>query len=1043
MQAFICHSSANKPYASAVFEYLGRGLSIYDASSFKAGSTSQSQMVSLIERCGLFVLLWSAYARDSPGVEFELQVLRGEVAKRGLEVLIVSIDAETPETLPVWLRHHVVEQVEAPGLAARRIEAKLLEVRSLSAPPPIFVNRSQELAELQSILSAPTDDMPVAIAVCGWTGVGRRALSTNALQSVIPGTTARLPTLSLTTTEGPLEFLHKVVDLAGPRSVSEWASITQQFEAATAAERTRYVLDAVSRVAQGGDPVVVIDEGGIIADDNQYQTWFSDLVHAIPRRPQPTFILIQNRKTTIRNQEAHPTVSFVQVGSLDDLHAQTLLGSHLKRLGLRYTREQVEEVCHFVGGHPADLVQAAKHAKRRGVADLVRNRADFRQATMKHSIDLLSRMELTASDLLVVSVLRDYRFLAINDLLDGLSAAAKKASDASMLKQPDRAWIDTLEVLEGYAIIERWSSYFRVAPFLTDAISRYVSSRSDVEQRNLRSARESFGEAMLGLVDAKSTESGLSLGTVESAMLASLRHSDKSMWFQQMALPSHLLHLARECYDDRNYERAERLVREANKRRNLMTTDARAEAHRLLAMCLIRLGRHGDADEPIKSLAAIGSNIAKRNHYFIRGFRARVQGDFDSAEEHYRVSLSFGRKNFHTLRELAYLLLVQRRFSEAERFARSAKGIAPSNPFVLDILCAVLIRKPRSQQSTASDPELLELLNSLEIQDERQGTSFYDARLSDYYAATGQPDRAMELASSAAKRRGGPLLDLQFAVGARAIEAGAFEVAREALGQAQRLLADPHTHDRSRWPVLLELQTMFCIASGDLGGAVRILRDNDRRVPARLRMQLAVQIAERARDVQGNALSMTDQRWLDELRTDTRRSSVVHSRGAMPAAGSNQMSAEARSLKVGQAVQGSVVNRNPRVGTFVSVLGFTALVPSSKENLEVRNTRPGDSLSLKVVSIEPERPSLILQPLSTVDPDEVLSSLQRGDHVRGTVIDLNIRVGIFIDVNGFKGLMPMSYASNELINALPGDHVDCRVRRADRHARRLILEPAG
>ncbi len=73
------------------------------------------------------------------------------------------------------------------------------------------------------------------------------------------------------------------------------------------------------------------------------------------------------------------------------------------------------------------------------------------------------------------------------------------------------------------------------------------------------------------------------------------------------------------------------------------------------------------------------------------GLYARLRGLLDDAELRYREAYGIAQNNIHINRELASLYCKRKRYTEAETHARAAYQIAPTNPFIIDIMAEVLL----------------------------------------------------------------------------------------------------------------------------------------------------------------------------------------------------------------------------------------------------------------------------------------------------------------------------------------------------------------
>jgi predicted Zn-dependent protease len=153
----------------------------------------------------------------------------------------------------------------------------------------------------------------------------------------------------------------------------------------------------------------------------------------------------------------------------------------------------------------------------------------------------------------------------------------------------------------------------------------------------------------------------------------------------------------------------------------------------------------------LKTLGGINSRTARKNMLFLEGFNLRLKSDFDAAEEKFIESWKLGKENQSVNRELASLFCKQRRYSEAEGYARSAYRIAPTNPYIIDILAEILLGQAASGLRI-DHAELDRLINELRIYGDAPGSSFYLIRQAQAFARNGKMPQALKAIAKAIER---------------------------------------------------------------------------------------------------------------------------------------------------------------------------------------------------------------------------------------------------------------------------------------------------
>ncbi|WP_456707515.1 tetratricopeptide repeat protein [Bradyrhizobium sp. USDA 4452] len=147
----------------------------------------------------------------------------------------------------------------------------------------------------------------------------------------------------------------------------------------------------------------------------------------------------------------------------------------------------------------------------------------------------------------------------------------------------------------------------------------------------------------------------------------------------------------------------------------------------------IRARATAEYDEIVGKLRNFNTRAANRIAFFLEGFHSRLRNDWDGAEQKFLECWKLSKDNQSTNRELASLYCKQRRYSEAEAYARSAYKIAPTNPFIIDIMTETLLGK--AQLGLAVDPdELSRLMAALKTYGDAPGSSFFLVRLAQAFA---------------------------------------------------------------------------------------------------------------------------------------------------------------------------------------------------------------------------------------------------------------------------------------------------------------------
>ena len=242
---------------------------------------------------------------------------------------------------------------------------------------------------------------------------------------------------------------------------------------------------------------------------------------------------------------------------------------------------------------------------------------------------------------------------------------------------------------------------------------------------------------------------------VDAAVLSSLESGDSlTNLAAAFLLPSHHVWLAKRCYDRKNWRDAIRYASEALKGADRLSGDGLVAACRFQCLAAARLDEIELFDDGIARLVSASmDDWARSNIAFLKGFNFRMHGNLPKAEEFFRDAYKLSPGNQWAARELAAVCLARNNLAEAEQFAREAHSHAATNPYVLDILISVLVRK--HGRSSKHISEIDGMFDVLEKVGEEGGRSFYTTRRAEFEHLWGDNKEALRLIGLAVRKTPG------------------------------------------------------------------------------------------------------------------------------------------------------------------------------------------------------------------------------------------------------------------------------------------------
>jgi small subunit ribosomal protein S1 len=155
-------------------------------------------------------------------------------------------------------------------------------------------------------------------------------------------------------------------------------------------------------------------------------------------------------------------------------------------------------------------------------------------------------------------------------------------------------------------------------------------------------------------------------------------------------------------------------------------------------------------------------------------------------------------------------------------------------------------------------------------------------------------------------------------------------------------------------------------------------------------------------------------------------------------------------LKESREIVEATVSGTTKGGVLVSIMGFKGFIPASQLRVaKTLNDLVGDVLPTKILEVDRQKNKLILSHREAVFEQkakmraETISQLNQGEIVEGDIVKIT-DFGVFIDINGIDGLLPLSEITWRRIHHPSGvlklgEHLTVRVLTVDRELQRISL----
>jgi tetratricopeptide (TPR) repeat protein len=395
-----------------------------------------------------------------------------------------------------------------------------------------------------------------------------------------------------------------------------------------------------------------------------------------------------------------------------------------------------------VDGHPDQIIRAANliiSGKSAGAEIRVR---EVVEALNRSSESLIKLAELTVDQYILLKLFSEFEYMSAEDMTTAFGAPSR--------------FEESLFPLLDYAFVEQVNGLFRLAPSVSRSLSRLADKLADREE--FIRMRTAIASRLSKIAD----EDLVDFEVLENSVAAWVRsnESEPPLLATKLLLPASLLRVARRAYDSRDWAAAAEFAGRALDGGWKLTDEATLEAYRVRGLSMARRD-DPEFDSFLSSFGREGrfsgssSNAAQRHIHFLRGFKARLDGDFKLAKtELEKIIKSERRPSFNVLREYSAVLLKLGELESALTYSRMALEVAGTNPFVISMVIDILDKSSERKGLTAElAAERQKLFDRLKRADESHRTSFSLLREARQFTREGDYSRALGLLDVAEQDR--------------------------------------------------------------------------------------------------------------------------------------------------------------------------------------------------------------------------------------------------------------------------------------------------
>jgi tetratricopeptide (TPR) repeat protein len=690
-------------------------------------------IIASLRRCDLFCLFLSSNSVNSEYVDFEtllgLEFLAsGKVGR----FLAVCIDGAAFEKVSANVKFfNIVRKSASPDNAARLIQGYLISAAGSERQEHPFLGRDNEMLELEEQATDHHRPNSKAIFISGNFGSGRRTFAQKFYERRYPHVGQNFPAINVDAFAGLEELYRKIVGALRPTiSVGELKTRIQAFIVAGRGEKLRLISQLFNSLLPAREAAMLLDTGGVLTDNGEFVAEINEVIDNLEDKPHPAAIFVVLRMIPSRLRRPQNDVSYVAIKSLRRDESVRLISGLLKDRSVAFSDTALVELIKLGDGHPFNIYRMVDEVVERGVEPFLANPSAFIDWKHRQSSEYVAKINLTDVEVQILALLKQLPELDFDSIVSSLHIDAAQASE------------DLLR-LTNLHVIESTSGVFTVSPALRVAIERdrRIRMTASVEREAIKSLAFSL--------TIRLEEGTAPISLIDSAVLAGLETGSLGGDFASVfLLPSHLVWLAKRNYDQRRWTESIRFAEEALKGSERLSSQGFVAACRFICLAAARIGDASTFEASIKKLQGTAKDDwAKSNVAFLNGFNARMKGNLPEAEVFFRESYRLSLGNLSAAREIAAICLARDNLDEAEHFAREAHSHAPTNPYLLDTLISVLVRKHGRSAKHSSEINLL--FDTLEAVDKEGGRSFFTTRRAEFEHLWGDNRLALSLIDEA------------------------------------------------------------------------------------------------------------------------------------------------------------------------------------------------------------------------------------------------------------------------------------------------------
>lgn len=698
---FLSHSSDDKKIVEEVAQLLGKYNCIYDKFSFEIGEQTIHEIFRGLDETDIFVYFISNSSLDSRWVREELnnatKLLNCDTHKLSQIFPIILDDTlYTDERIADFLRKdYNLQRVDNAKIAYRKILNQIAKREFEKGSNYIFncdffYGRDKEVREFKQRVDNLSEPFLKSIVVSGVPGIGKKSFLRYALREAkITEEYYRPISISLSKNEN-IEDLILLLSSAGFGDYT----LEQIISLKTIDEKIDILVELLNKIQKYKEIVIIEDDECLVEMNGNLRYWFAKALEKTENGIAA--VITSNYSLDSFYKNNYPNVFAISLLELDPSDTIGLLRTYSQQQNIEFLRNDLEYLKDCLSGYPMQIIYCVDLAKQESV--------DY----VKNNTHLISQMPDQISASILEKCQKEFD---ANSYWGILALIAKldltPINIINKISKMSTQYRDIIISLKKYSICYPMGSsneYLKMNSFIRTYVTRNRAVIPKDIHDFLHQKLNDFNDSLLNKENTDLWD------------LSEIRYFIKENLTKGIDISSNfvystiLLQTVMELYHNQQYTNVLNIIRKANSDGRLQYFEE-SMIHTLQRYLCLSLSKNRDSD--FESEVQFFAEQKKwADYYFLKGFNARCNGDYEKAQVHLNKVLEFNANHLATKRELVIVYLSLQDFDAAFVLAQSNYRRNKDNLFALQAYFECLLEVTNVDEERLNE-ELEEMLCSI------------------------------------------------------------------------------------------------------------------------------------------------------------------------------------------------------------------------------------------------------------------------------------------------------------------------------------------